>query len=124
MGSPISPLVANLFMEDFKARALSTSSIPPGSGLDMWTTSLLLTRQNTPNSSSCTLNTLPSCTVHSRGPQPTKIPPLLGHINSCRSQWLTGQHSLHKTHTHGPVSTLGQSSQHLNQIQCCQHPHT
>ena len=29
MGSPISPLVANLFMEDFKARALSISPNPP-----------------------------------------------------------------------------------------------
>ena len=29
MESPISPVVANLFMEDFKARALSTSSNLP-----------------------------------------------------------------------------------------------
>ena len=29
MGPPIGPLVANLFMEDFKTRALSTSPNPP-----------------------------------------------------------------------------------------------
>ena len=31
MGSPISPLVANLFSEDFEARALNTSPSPLGS---------------------------------------------------------------------------------------------
>ena len=31
MGSPISHLVANLFMEDFEARAISTVLYPPGS---------------------------------------------------------------------------------------------
>ena len=29
MGSPINPIVANLYMEEFKAKALSTSPHPP-----------------------------------------------------------------------------------------------
>ena len=29
MGSPISPLVANLFMEEIEVQAISTSTIPP-----------------------------------------------------------------------------------------------
>ena len=29
MGSPISPLVANLFMEEFEKQAISTSTTPP-----------------------------------------------------------------------------------------------
>ena len=29
MGSPISPLIANLFMEEFEVKALSTAQNPP-----------------------------------------------------------------------------------------------
>ena len=38
MGSPVSPMVANLFIEDFKAGALSSSPNPPGSGSGLWMT--------------------------------------------------------------------------------------
>ena len=58
MGFPISPLVVNLFMEDFNARALSTSPASMGFGSGMWMTPLLFTRQNTPSSSLTHLNSL------------------------------------------------------------------
>ena len=29
MGSPISPIVANLFMEDFETKAINTAQYPP-----------------------------------------------------------------------------------------------
>ena len=32
IGSPISPLIASLFMEEFKVRALSSSPLPPAYG--------------------------------------------------------------------------------------------
>ena len=51
MGSTISPLVVNLFIEDFEARALRTSPNLLGSGFGTWMTPLFSTRQNTPNSS-------------------------------------------------------------------------
>ena len=35
MGSPISPIVANLYMEDFEVKALNTSPIPLLCGKDM-----------------------------------------------------------------------------------------
>ena len=36
MGSPISPIVANLFMEDLEIKAINTSPCPLLYGRDMW----------------------------------------------------------------------------------------
>ena len=38
MGSPVSPIVANLLMEDFERKALVSASHPPGHGLGLWMT--------------------------------------------------------------------------------------
>ena len=38
MGSPMSPIVANLFMEGFERKALSSASHPLGHGLGVWMT--------------------------------------------------------------------------------------
>ena len=38
MGSPVSPIVANLYMEYLGQKALSTP--PPGSGVGLWMTHL------------------------------------------------------------------------------------
>ena len=38
MGSPVSPIVTNLFMEDFKRKALASARHPPGHGLGLWMT--------------------------------------------------------------------------------------
>ena len=40
MGSPVNPIVANLYMEYFEQKALSTTSHPPGYGTGMWMTPL------------------------------------------------------------------------------------
>ena len=40
MGSPISPIVANLYMEDFEIRAINSSPQPPIFGEDLWMTPL------------------------------------------------------------------------------------
>ena len=47
MGSPVSPIVANLYMEYLEQKALSTAPHPPGSGVGMWMTPLLSTRKPT-----------------------------------------------------------------------------
>ena len=49
MGSPISPLIANLFMEEFEVKALSSCSHPPPYDLGLWMTPLSSLRQNTAN---------------------------------------------------------------------------
>ena len=38
MGSPVSPIVANLYMESFKRKALMPATNPPGHGSGLWMT--------------------------------------------------------------------------------------
>ena len=45
MGSPVSPIVANLYMEYLEQKALRTAPHPPGSGTGLWMTPLLSTRK-------------------------------------------------------------------------------
>ena len=52
MGSPVSPIVVNLYMEDLEQKALSTGPHPLGSGAGIWMTPLLSTRKPT-NKVSC-----------------------------------------------------------------------
>ena len=47
MGSPVSPIVANLYMVYLEQKALSTSPHPQGSGAGMWMTPLSSTRKLT-----------------------------------------------------------------------------
>ena len=41
MGSPISSIVANLYMEEFETKAINSAPQPPISGEDLWMTPLL-----------------------------------------------------------------------------------
>ena len=54
MGSPLSPIVANICMEHFETRALETAPHPQASGRGMWMTLLLSKKQHTKKSSSST----------------------------------------------------------------------
>ena len=45
MGSPVSPIVANLYMEYLEQKALSTAPHPSSSGAGMWMTPLSSTRK-------------------------------------------------------------------------------
>ena len=45
MGSPVSPILANLYMEYLEQKALSIAPYPPSSGAGMWMTPLLSTRK-------------------------------------------------------------------------------
>ena len=47
MGSSVSPIVANLYMEYLEQKALSTAPHPPGSGAGMWMTKVSSTRKST-----------------------------------------------------------------------------
>ena len=47
MGSPVSPIVANLYMEYLEQKALSTAPTPLAFGTGMWMTPLSSTRRST-----------------------------------------------------------------------------
>ena len=47
MGSPVSPIVANFYMEYLEQKALSTAPTPPSSSTGMWMTPLSSTRKPT-----------------------------------------------------------------------------
>ena len=47
MGSPVSPIVANFYVEYLEQKALSTAPNPLGSGADLWMTPLSSTRKST-----------------------------------------------------------------------------
>ena len=52
MGSPLSPIVANIYMEHFETKALETAPHPQASGRNLWMTLLSFWRQHTMMSSS------------------------------------------------------------------------
>ena len=58
MGSPVSPIVANLYMGDLEQKALSTTSHPPSSGTGLWMTPLSSTRKSINRTSYNTLTVL------------------------------------------------------------------
>ena len=61
IGSLVSPIVANLYMEYLEQKALSTAPHPSGSGAGLWTTPLSSTRKliKKTSSNTSTVLTLP-----------------------------------------------------------------
>ena len=80
MGSPVSPIIANLYMEYLEQKALSSAPNPLGSGAGLWMTPLSSTRRSTNKASFNTLIVLilPSGsqwrTTRRMGPSPPCTP--------------------------------------------------
>ena len=74
MGPPLSTVVANLFMEGFKTRALNSSPKPQGYGSGLWMTHSISTKQNIHNNSYPTLT--PLTPTYSSQPNPQTNMPL------------------------------------------------
>ena len=63
MGSPVSPIVANLYLEYLEQKALSTAPNPLGSGTGMWMIPLSSTRRSTNKASFCFVLQRPAYTA-------------------------------------------------------------
>ena len=79
MGSPVSPIVANFYMESFEQKALSTAPTPAGSGAGIWM--ILLSSKRKPTNriyyNASTVLTLPfslQWRTRRMGPSPSWIP--------------------------------------------------
>ena len=114
---PVSPIVANLYMEYLEQKALSTAPNPSRS----WHRFVDDTfchpqggRQTRlpPTHKQC----WPCHKVYSGGQPGGWIHPLLGHHCQTRGWWHTFHHCVQKTHSYWPVLTVGQSPSPLNQI--------
>ena len=79
-GSPISPLTANLFMEEFKVKAISSASTLPAYGSGIWMIPFSCNSQNTVTSSSNTSTPLTHIyPIYYQGPQGRWFHTLPGH---------------------------------------------
>ena len=94
MGSPVSPIVANLYMEYFEQKALSTTPHPWGFGTGMLMTHLSSVRKSTNRTSynTSTVLTMPFSlqwrTIRRMGPSPSWIPLLNQRLMvTCLSLW-------------------------------------
>ena len=99
MGSPLSPMVANLFMEDFKARVLSSSPKWPRIWLRFMDDTLIVHKaEHTQWFLSILIPLI--CTYNSQlSPKINMVSSLLGHLSLTSPLWNTNHHSLQKAHT-------------------------
>ena len=98
MGSPISPIVANLFMEEFEVRAIQTAKNPP----KMWKrfvddTCVILSSANKEEFFHHINSIDPRIQIHSRRIQTRWINPLPGLFGNTTRRWVNFDRCLQKT---------------------------
>ena len=124
MGSPISPLIANMFMEEFEVKVLSSIPNPPSLLVKVCWWHFCHQQGRTPSGPTAPHQQPgPIHAVHSRTCT-TRITTIPGHPCCHWTRQHFQHHSLQKTHMHRSISTLGQQPSHHSKAKCLQHPST
>ena len=108
MGSPVSPIVANLYMEYLEQKVLSTAPHPKFWHRYVDDTFVIHKETNKQGFLQTHQQCWPCYKVHSRGQQGGWVHPLLGHYCQTRSWWYSVHNCVQETHTYWPVFTVGQ----------------
>ena len=124
MGYPISPLIANIFMEEFEVQALSSFPHPPFPLAQGCRWHLCHQQGRTHSGPSTThQQSRPTHPIHS-GTHTTGLSTLPGHSHHHSTKQHLQHHSVQKTHPHRSILTLGQQPPHHSITKCLQHPGT
>ena len=124
MGSPISPLIANIFMEEFEVQALQSFPSPPSLWLRFVDDTFVIGKADTQSGSPPTHKQPGSPHPIYSGAHHTRITTLLGHPSYHTTRQYTQHFSLQETHTYRSIPSLGQQPPHHSQAKCIQHPST
>ena len=106
MGSPVIPIVANLYMEYLEQKALSTAPHPQGSGTCLWMTPLSSTRRSTSKTSFNTLSVDPAIMFTVEDNKEDGSIPFLDTIVKPEADGSLSI-TVQETHTCRPVLTVG-----------------
>ena len=100
MGAPVSPIVANLYMEYLEQKGSKHCPHTPSSGTGMWTTPFVIHKE-TNKASFYTLTVVdPAIRFHSRGHQGGWFHPLLGYYCQTRDGWYSFHNYVQETQTY------------------------
>ena len=119
MGSHISPLITNLFMEEFEGHQLCLTA--PHLWLRFVDDTFVIQQAKQSKITATHQFTGSTYTVYHRGTTPRRSPTFPGHSGFYRSQPHFCHYSLQTTYTHQSIPTLGQQSFHHSQKQCLQY---
>ena len=124
MGSPISPLIANIFMEEFEVQALQSSPNPPSMWLRFVDDTFVINRTEHSQQLLQHINNQDQHIQFTVEPTQQGSLPFLDTLVTIQPNNTLSTSVLQKTHTYRPIPPLGQQSPYHSQTQCIQHPST
>ena len=111
MGSPISPLIANIFMEEFEVKALNSISNPPSLWLRFVDDTFVINKAEHSRDLLQHINNQDPHIQFTVEPTQQGSLPFLDTLVTTTRQHLQ-HHSIQETHPHRSISTLGQQPPH------------